>query len=73
MMTESVKTRKSRVSLKMFEIEFKFSKFSLIRLKALCFDISETTKGFTAQSIAYVLRNLQGKQTFLKKMRKIYV
>ena len=42
--TESVKTEQSRVSWKMFQMEFKFSKLSLIRSKALCLEISELTK-----------------------------
>ena len=55
--TESVKTKKSCVSWKIFEIEFKFLKFSSIRSKALCLDISEPIKRLAAQSTACALRN----------------
>ena len=72
-MTESVKTKKSCVSWKMFEIEFKFSKFSSARSKALCLGVFEPTKRLAAQSTAYVLRNRQGKQAFLKENEKISV
>ena len=70
MITESVKTKKLSVSWKMLEIEFKFSKFSSIRSKALCLGISEQTKWLAAQSLAYPLRNRQGKQTFVKENEK---
>ena len=58
-MTESIKT--NRVFLrKMFEMEFKFIKFSSIRSKALGVGISERTKRLVAQSTAYALLNQQG-------------
>ena len=58
--TESVKTKKLCVSDKIFEMEFKFLKFSLIRSKALSVGISKQTKQLAAQSTAYALRNRQG-------------
>ena len=58
-MTESIKT--NRVFLRqMFQMEFKFIKFSLIRSKALGLGISERTKRLAAQSTAYALLNQQG-------------
>ena len=68
--TESVKIKKLSVSWKMFEIEFKFSKFLSIRSKALCLGISEQTKRLAAHSIAYPLSNRQGKQEFVKENEK---
>ena len=38
--------------------------------KAFCLGVSEPTKRFAAQGTAYALRNRQGKQTFIKKMKK---
>ena len=70
--TESVKTKKLCVSWKIFEIEFKSSKFPSITPKALCLGASEPTKRLAAQSTAYVLRNRQGKQAFVKENEKIY-
>ena len=66
-MTESIKTKKSCVSWKMFEMEFKFLKFSSIRSKALCLGISKATKQLPAQSTAYTLRNQQGQHRHLPK------
>ena len=54
----------------MFKMEFKFSKFSSIRSKALYLGISEPTKRLAAQRIAYALRNRQGKQVFVKENKK---
>ena len=68
--TESVKTKKSWVSWKMFEMEFKVSKFSSMKSKALCLEISETTKRLAVQSTAYTLLNLQCKQAFVKENEK---
>ena len=51
-MTESVKTKTSSASSEMSEMEFKFSKFSLISSKALCLGVCEPTKRFAAQSTA---------------------
>ena len=62
--TESVKTKKSCVSWKIFETEFKFLTFSSISSKALCLG--------QQKSIANVLRNRQCKKAFAKKMKKIY-
>ena len=45
----------------MFEIEFKFSRFS----KALDLGVSETAKRLDAQSAADTLRKRQGKQAFI--------
>ena len=72
-MTESVKTKKSFVSWKIFEMEFKFSRFSLITSKALCLGVSEPTKQLAAQRTAYVLCNRQGKQALLKENEKKYL
>ena len=62
----SVKTKKSCVSCKIFEMEFKFSK-----LVKMCLGVSEPTKQLAAQSTAYALGNRQGKQAFIKKKKKI--
>ena len=55
----------------MFEIEFKFSRFS----KALDLGVSETTKRLDAQSAADTLRKRQGKQALIcqRKWKKISV
>ena len=55
-------------------MEFKFSKFSSIRSKALCLSISKPTKRLAAQSTARALRNRQRKQASVKENEKnIYV
>ena len=41
--------------------------------KALCLGVSEPTNRLAAQSTAYVLRNRQGKQAFVKENVNIYV
>ena len=64
---ESVRTKKLCVSWKMFEIEFKFSKFLSIMSKALRLGISEPAKRLAAQSTVYTLRNRQCKQAFVKE------
>ena len=69
-MTESAKTKKSCVSWKMFEMEFKFPKFSSIRSKALCLGVSKQIKRLAAQSTAHILRNRQDKQALLKENKK---
>ena len=64
--TGSLKTKKSCVSWKMFEMEFKFQNWS----EALCLVVSEPTKRLAVQSAAYAVRNRQGKQAFVKKHEK---
>ena len=72
-MTESVKTKKSCVSWKIFEMEFKFPKFSSIRWKALCLGVYKPIKRLAAQSTAHVLRNRQDKQALLKENKKEFL
>ena len=69
-MTEFVKNKKSCVFWKMFEMEFKFSKFSPIRSNTLFLGVSQPTKRSATQSTAYILRNLQDKQSFFKENEK---
>ena len=72
-MTESVKTKKSCVSWKIFGMEFKFPKFSSIRSKALCLGVYKPIKRLAAQSTAHVLRNRQDKQALLKENKKEFL
>ena len=67
MIIVSVKTKKSRVSWKMFEMGFKFSKL----LKIIVLDVSEPTKRLDVQSTAYALRNWKDKEAFVKENVKI--
>ena len=60
---ESVKTKKSCVSWKMFKMDFKFSS---IRSKALCLGISEPTNGW----LLGIQGNRQGKQAFVEENEK---
>ena len=64
--SESIKTKESSVSWKMFAMQFKLSHVLSIRSKVLFLGISETTKRLVGQSKAYILRNRQGKQAFDK-------
>ena len=68
--TESMKIKKLCVSSSILELEFKFSKISSMRSKALCLGLSKPTKWLTAQSTAYALRQL-GKHAFVKKKKKL--
>ena len=52
-MTESVKTKKSFLSWKMFDLEFKFSKFLSIRSKEFYLGVSEQTKQLTANIVQH--------------------
>ena len=54
----------------MFKMEFKFSKFSSIRSKALYLGISEPTERLAAHRTAYPLLNRQGKLAFIKENEK---
>ena len=66
-MTESVKTKKLCVSGNCSKWNLNFQKFSSIRSNALYLGVSKQTKWLAAMSTAYVLRNRQGKQAFLKE------
>ena len=65
-----MKIKKLCVSSSILELEFKFSKISSMRSKALCLGLSEPTKWLTAQSTAYAFRHRLGKHAFVKKKRK---
>ena len=69
-MTEFVKTTKSCVFWKMFEMEFKFSNISWIRSKTLFWGVSQPTKRSATQSTAYILRNLESKHAFFRENEK---
>ena len=69
-MTEFVKTTKSCVFWKMFEMEFKFSNISWIRSKTLFLGVSQPTKRSATQSTAYILRNLESKHAFFRENEK---
>ena len=51
-------------------MEDKFSKFSLMRSKALCLGVLKSAKWMSAQSTAYALRNMVN-SNLSKKMKKI--
>ena len=48
-------------------MEFKFSKISSMRSKALCPGISEPPKWLAAHGTRYTLRHRLGKHAFVKK------
>ena len=64
--TGSVKTKKSLVSWKMLEMEFKFSKL----VKSIVFRCLRANKTLVTQSITYALRNRQRKHAFVKENEK---
>ena len=54
----------------MFEMEFKFSKVSSIRSKAVCLVVSEQAKWLTSQSKVLALHHHLLKQAFTKRNKK---